>query len=659
MKQTLRIVQRTMSVLPRRSRRFLWIFAAVMSVLALLDVGALGALSLSLPALMNPGTAVVLPVVGWRFQTFPELMILVSTFVGLIIVKSFLNLLTIRIATQRFAGHEVAIGQMLLSSYMSASWVDRTSKSTQEIIRMVDSGVAAVVANVLMPSMTVISEFATISVIGVGLLFLDWKTAIVTFAYLGLIAFILSKVISPRAVRNGAVNRDNSIKVVSLLGEVLASLKELTLRGTEKEVTDIVAERRGSAATTRAFAQFYNQMPRFVLDAGLVGGFLVIGGAGYLSGLSQGPAAASTSALTSVALFAVAGFRLVPSITRFQSTQNRILTNAAFADSIIDDIQFAREAVARKEAPDTATLDRGLHDIVLEDVSFTYPNRETPAVKNVDVRIPAGSAVAFVGTSGAGKSTLVDLLLGLLTPSQGRILIGDTDITTVLRQWRSSVGYVPQEVALFDVTVAENVALTWDPDRVDRDRVRRALGRAQMLDVVESRPDGLDGRIGERGTTLSGGQRQRLGIARGLYVEPRVLVLDEATSALDTKTEAAVTGAIRDLGDDVTTITIAHRLATIQHCDVVFYLSEGEVLAQGTFDEVVAAVPAFAEQAALAGLTGAAIGADDGAQDGDGADTGTGAGGQGGHRGEVVDDGTWTSATSNAPTTGYDQEENS
>lgn len=600
MKQTIRIVRRTLSVLPRDSRRFLVTFGLVMSALALLDVVALGAIALVIPALMSPGTTVTIPVVGWTLESFEEMMVLVAAFVGLIIIKSFLNLLTIRIATQRFAQHEVAIGQTLFRSYMSASWVDRTSKSTQEIIRMVDSGVAAVVANVLMPSMTVVAEFATITVISIGLLILDWQIALATFAYLGVIALILSRVITPRAVTNGASNRDNSIRVVRLLGEVLASLKELTLKGNEGEVTDIVADRRAKASRTRAFAQYYNQMPRFVLDAGMVGGFVVVGGVGYLSG-------GATAAMTSVALFAVAGFRLVPSLTRFQSTQNRILTNAAFADYIVDDIEFAREAVERQDEPDTGTLERGLHDIVLQDVTFTYPGRDEPAVDGVSLRIPAGSAVAVVGTSGAGKSTLVDLLLGLLTPSSGRILIGGTDMTTVLRQWRSSVGYVPQEVALFDVSVGENVALTWDPDQVDEERVRTALDRAQLLEVIEARPDGIQGRLGERGMTLSGGQRQRMGIARGMYAEPTVLVLDEATSALDTKTESAVTGSIRDLGDDVTTITIAHRLATIQHCDVVFYLSEGHVAASGTFDEVVASVPAFAEQAALAGLVSGGV----------------------------------------------------
>jgi ABC-type multidrug transport system fused ATPase/permease subunit len=261
-----------MSVLPEGARRFLWTYAVVMSLLALLDVVALGAVAIALPGLTNPGTPVTVPLVGWQFTGFGQLAVLVGVFVVLTIVKSVLNLVTIRIATKRFAKHEVAIGEMLFRSYMSAPWVDRLSKSSQEIIRMVDSGVAAVVANVLMPSMTVISEFATIAVITVGLFIMDWRTALATMIYLGLVALVMSRVISPLAVRNGQVNRDNSIQVVQLLGEVLSSLKEITLKGNEQEVEEIVSSRRRVAADTRAFAQYYNQLPRFVLEAGLVGG---------------------------------------------------------------------------------------------------------------------------------------------------------------------------------------------------------------------------------------------------------------------------------------------------------------------------------------------------------------------------------------------------
>jgi ABC-type bacteriocin/lantibiotic exporter with double-glycine peptidase domain len=274
-----------------------------------------------------------------------------------------------------------------------------------------------------------------------------------------------------------------------------------------------------------------------------------------------------------------------------------------FAEQVLEDIREAEGRAAESAGPDSEVIPEGLPDITLDHVSFTYPGAASPALDDVSLTIPAGARVAVVGSSGAGKSTLVDLLLGLLIPSSGSVLVGGTPMTKVLNGWRRRVGYVPQEVSLFDASIAQNVALTWDPENVDVDRVRRALARAQLLDTVEARPDGVLGTVGERGMALSGGQRQRLGIARGLYVGASVLVLDEATSALDTATESAVIEAIEQLEGEVTTITVAHRLSTIRNCDIVFFFAEGKLAAQGRFDEVVAQVPDFARQAALAGLT--------------------------------------------------------
>lgn len=178
--------------------------------------------------------------------------------------------------------------------------------------------------------------------------------------------------------------------------------------------------------------------------------------------------------------------------------------------------------------------------------------------------------------------------------------IGEQDLADVLADWRSRVGYVPQDVSLFNGTIAQNVALSWDSE-IDEERVRDCLRRAQLLEIIDSR-GGLQTMAGERGFAFSGGQRQRLGIARALYTDPLVLVMDEATSALDTATEEAVTHALRELHGDVTVVTVAHRLSTIRHADQVCFMSGGTIAARGTFDEVVAAHPEFAHQANLAGL---------------------------------------------------------
>jgi ABC-type multidrug transport system fused ATPase/permease subunit len=196
---------------------------------------------------------------------------------------------------------------------------------------------------------------------------------------------------------------------------------------------------------------------------------------------------------------------------------------------------------------------------------------------------------------------MVDLVLGLLEPTDGAVAVDGVPLEELTRSWRDRVAYVPQEVAVFDASIAQNVALTWSDD-YDAERVRTALEQAQLWDFVEARQGGISSPVGERGIALSGGQRQRLGIARALYTDPLVLVLDEATSALDTQTEAAVSESIAHLGRDRTLVVVAHRLATIRSSDRIFFMRGGEVVGAGTFDELVATIPDFAQQAALAGL---------------------------------------------------------
>lgn len=445
--------------------------------------------------------------------------------------------------------------------------------------------------------MSLFGEIGTLGAIVVALLIFDPVVAGTTIVYLGLVAVLLAKVISPLAVRSGRENRLWSQKTVRLLSEALGALKEVTLAGRIGDVKEQVHETRIHSSSARAQASFFGQVPRYVLEAALVLGFALVGGVGYLTGGSEGAVAAT-------GMFAIAGFRLVPSLTRFQAVQSQVNSSASFARAVVDDIVVGERHLAQRRAERPQHDLRSPHpDIELQSIVFEYPTSSEPAVNDVSLRIPSGSHVAFVGSSGAGKSTMVDLLLGLLEPTSGTILVGGEDMTLVLDSWRSHIGYVPQDVSLFDATVGENVALTWNPARVDRQRAREALERAQLWDVIEAREGGLDALVGERGMALSGGQRQRLGIARALYNQPRVLVMDEATSALDTTTEALVTQAVRSLHGKVTVITVAHRLATIRDSDVVFFLRDGRLAAHGRFDEVVSAVPDFAEQAALAGLT--------------------------------------------------------
>jgi ABC-type multidrug transport system fused ATPase/permease subunit len=233
--------------------------------------------------------------------------------------------------------------------------------------------------------------------------------------------------------------------------------------------------------------------------------------------------------------------------------------------------------------------------IRLENLGFRYPQDTTDSLRDVSLEIPRGARVAFVGSSGAGKTTLANLVLGLLQPTSGRILVDGVDVRENLRAWQDHLGYIPQDIFLIDDTIRRNVAFGLPDEQIDDAAVWRALEAAQLTAFVRELSSGLDAQVGERGVRISAGQRQRIGIARALYHDPDVLVLDEATAALDNETERLFVAAINSLARRKTILIIAHRLSTVRDCDTIYLMQNGRVAASGTFDQLLAAEPAFSQ----------------------------------------------------------------
>lgn len=590
-----RTVRELLPVLPSGTRRFFLVFAMLQSALALLDVLAIGLLAMTLAPMIG-NSEFTIPVVGITLSDpahFRNALIVVGV---LIVSKSVFAIGLQWWATRRFARFEQVLGARLLATTFKAPWTERLRRHSTDIVRSTDVGVGATVSGVLIPFAQLSGEvFTFLAVLGV-LLVAQPVLASAAIVYFGLVGAVLYVYVLRRSIKAGQDNRTYSTQAVRLVSEMIHSLKEITLRDKANDVADVVMQVRRKSSMARANQSFYGVIPRYVLEAGLIGGLGIGAGIGYLQGGTPG-------ALAAVALFGVAGFRIVPSLTRFQAIMAQTGANMPFARQVLDEIERGRIYVDVDPDVGGARIGPNPRALRLENVTFSYPEGQVPAVKDISLELPFGQTLALVGASGSGKSTLVDLILGLLQPDSGRILVDDQPLPDVVRDWRSRVGYVPQDVSLFDASVARNVALSWRDEEVDEDRVRTALARAQLLDVIEARPDGIHGKVGERGLTLSGGQRQRLGMARALYSDPLVLVMDEATSSLDTSTEAAVTAAIRELSGDISVIVVAHRLATIRHSEQVCFLRDGVLVAKGSFEDVVAAEPDFAAQAALAGLT--------------------------------------------------------
>lgn len=592
MKVALKQLRSLIPYLPPSAKGYIRRYVIISSLLSLLDIAALMLLALSLSSMMS-GADVNIPVVGTvKPDQYIWLLLSVSF---LILLKSSLSLLQNWLATRRFAEFELTLGLHLFDAYIRAPWVDRLSRTTSQLVRMVDVGVSAVISGLTLPLIQLPAIIVSaVAVLGT-LLIVQPLTAIISMVYLGLIALIMSKVLTSRSLQAGQVNRRYSYKVASLMTDMVGALKEVTLRDKLGEVAEVVKENRSHAARARSNIQFLASVPKFVMDTALIGGFLLVGVVSYLieGSLSE--------AVSAIVLFAVAGMRLVPGLTAFQATTNQLNASRSQVTYVLKDIERAQGYIAAAQEIGKEPLLQEPEELILDGVAFTYPTGNEPAVSDVSITIKMGTSVGIVGESGSGKSTLVDIILGLLVPQEGEIRIDSQNMDDVMAAWRSRVGYVPQDVSLFDGTIAENVALSWK-EGIDKDKVIDCLKRAQLWDVVQQRPQGLNTRVGERGMSFSGGQRQRLGIARALYSDPYVLILDEATSALDTKTEAEVAKAIASLRGEVTIIAVAHRLSTVRDSDELFYMESGFVLARGTFDEVTAEVPKFLEQARLAGL---------------------------------------------------------
>lgn len=591
MKSIWRTLLGLFDVMPTGSKRFYIGYSIVTGALALLDTLALALIVLTVTPVIT-GAAIRLPLIGELPQS--ATVWIAATVCALFILKGVFAVALHRYATRRFAKYELEVGNRLFERYMRSSWEERSTQSTAEVTRHIDTSMMNTNLGFIIPISQVPGNVFTFVAVLAVLVVAEPLTALVAFVYLSAVSGLMVFAIAKRTRRAGINNRNLTYRVASVITEMIDALKEVTLRGKVREVGRVVEMSRREATLARSDVAFFGALPKYTLEAALIGGFFFVGGAALLF---HGPA----GAVSAIALFAATGFRMIPALTGIQGAVTSSSANEVFARDVIEalrDRPDPRNDGGERE--DRAKLPSNPERLILEDVRFKYPGAESEVLRGVSLSVPFGSSLAIVGPSGAGKSTLIDILLGLSEPTAGRMLVDETPLDDVMRQWQANVGYVPQRVALFDGSVAQNVALTWEDD-YEANRVREALAQAHLNELAD-RGQGIESLIGERGQAISGGQQQRLGIARALYTDPLVLVMDEATSSLDTATERRITESMEELRGRVTFITVAHRLSTIREYDQICYLDQGRVLGSGTFDEVVSQVPDFKVQAHLAGL---------------------------------------------------------
>lgn len=491
--------------------------------------------------------------------------------VGVYLIKTLFLAFLVWRQTCFVYGVQAELSRRLFKVYLQQPYTFHLQRNSAQLIRNVFSEVSIFASSGVMSVIILITESLVLIGLCSLLIMVEPLGALITVSVLGAAAWGFNQLTRTYIARWGEARHYHEGWRIQHLQQGLGGAKDVKLLGREAEflaqyhLHNVQSARVGQLQTT------IQQIPRMWLELLAVSGLAIV----VISMLFQGRA--FDAVLPILGMFAAAAFRLMPSVNRVLGA----VQSLRFGLPVIDILHTEIRLVTSDNAPNHSSVSPIQKALELNKITYSYPNAARPALKDVSLVIKRGESVGFIGTSGAGKSTLVDTLLGLLPPDTGEVLLDGQDIQENLRGWQNQVGYVPQSIFLTDDTLRRNVAFGLPSEQIDPVAVQRAIRYAQLEDFVASLPDGLETQVGERGIRLSGGQLQRIGIARALYHDPTVLVLDEATSSLDTATENEVMQAVRAQKGTKTIIIIAHRLSTVAHCDRLYQLDQGCVVAEG------------------------------------------------------------------------------
>lgn len=469
----------------------------------------------------------------------------------------------------------------LYHHYMQQPWLFHASGSSTQLINKISQETSRITSSVIQPLMQMNAKAVLAIVMAAAIFAVNPVVAIAGVAVFGLAYLLLYGTVRKRLTRNGkTITKSNHLRF-KLMNEGFGGIKDTLLLGRQADFNQRFAEASRQLGYARGVTQGLSRVPRYAMELIAFGAviFLMLYMLSvYDNNLGQ--------ILPVLSFYALAGFKLLPAFQQIYTSLANVKGNIAAFDSLEADLEASRNA-----SPGESAAAAGKHSpqryVAMDDIHFRYPGKEEKALNGLTLNIPVNHVIGLVGASGSGKSTAIDVLLGLMAPEQGALNVdGEVLKGQQLRAWQNSVGFVPQSIFLADASIRENIAFGLPPSEINDEHVLRAAQMAHLNELLETLPEGLDTRVGERGIQLSGGQRQRIGIARALYDDADVLVLDEATSALDGITEKLVMDAIHDFAGKKTIVMIAHRLATVKKCDTIYLLKNGRVEAQGTYDEL-------------------------------------------------------------------------
>lgn len=571
-----RVLQKYLKLLDKRQKKRVVLLFFIMIVGAFLEVLGVSLMVPLLTAIMQPDIVetnkyvrMVCEILSLNsYRTF--VLVCILALVVVFVVKDLYIIFEYYVQYRFVYNNSFATQCRLLHVYMHRPYEYFLHADSGEIMRVVQSDVPATYT-LLSSLLGLATELLVSAALLVTVFIISPGMTLMIGALLVLTLFLIEKIVKPRLQKQGRLRQKYVAATNKWLIQAINGMKEIKV--TRKEA--FFEKNYNFSGTKMVRAEWYNTIiqstPRLLIEMSCVCSTLLV--IGFLICRGQ----EIVSLIPTLGAFAMAAVKLMPSANRITTAINSVAFQEPALDNLLENLKLLEDSVesGEREADRRLTLDK---EILLSDVTYAYPKAEVHVLEHAGMRIPVGKSVGIVGASGAGKTTAVDILLGLLDPQEGQVLADGVDVKTAYQAWLSHIGYIPQMIFMLDASIRDNVAFGVDKEEQSDEKVWAALEDAQLADFVREMPEGLDTKIGERGIRLSGGQRQRIGIARALYPNPDVLIFDEATSALDNETEAAIMESINALHGKKTMIIIAHRLTTIEGCDIVYRVEGGKII---------------------------------------------------------------------------------
>ncbi len=583
----IRIVKKFSGIMTHEQKVRVVILAVLMVVGAILEMGGVSLVFPLMTAVMDKDfldtwyMQIVCEV--FHIQTGGEAMILIlGALIFIYIVKNAFLFFEYYLQYRFVCNNRFRVQRQLLQVYMYRPYEFYLNATTAEIMRIINTDVVNAF-NLLTTVLNFFTEIIVSAALIIIIFVIDPVMAAMIGLVLGFIMLLIFKAVKPVLRRASQRFMKNTSLSNKWLLQSLNGMKDVKVSHKEEYFIEEYAVYGKKAIDAEKINSVVTMLPRLLIEAVSVSAVLAV----LIVLLKMGKSI--DELMPQLTAFAFAAVRLLPSTTRISGAVNAAAFQEPMLDNLIKNLNAAKAYEQQKQEEETAEENKRREaeksgrkltyekQFELSHISFAYPNADKKVLDDAQMRIPAGASVGIIGTSGSGKTTAVDLLLGLLKPQSGKVLTDGQDIREDYYGWLSHLSYIPQTIYMLDDTIRANIAFGVQKEQIDHVRVQKAVEEAQLKAFIDSLPEGLETKIGERGVRLSGGQRQRIGIARALYTDPELVIFDEATSALDNETEAAIMESINSLHGRKTLVIIAHRLTTIEECDYIFRVENGQI----------------------------------------------------------------------------------